>query len=357
MIQPKKTGRRGTAHKKSQTSPDGDKQQHSDFYKKKSGQKAFRSKEDYRVEKRKAKDEIYGNDRKHSRYQKSESGKVGIPTNRDKMWESEKVRPETRDQKPYRHRDRHETTNHKPQTTNVPGLTRLNKYIANSGICSRREADDLISAGVISVNGKIITQMGYKISSADVVKFHDKTMRNEKPVYLLLNKPKDYITTTDDPLERKTVMNLIQGACKERIYPVGRLDRSTTGLLLFTNDGELTKKLTHPSHGVKKIYHAGLDKPLTKKHLEDITNGIELEDGKATVDSINYVGDDRSEIGLELHSGKNRIVRRIFEHLDYKVKKLDRVTFAGLTKKDLPRGRWRLLSEKEVAFLKMQVGK
>lgn len=233
--------------------------------------------------------------------------------------------------------------------------TRLNKYIANAGICSRREADELIKAGAVSVNGKIITEMGYKISPTDIINYGGQTLRREKMVYVLLNKPKDYITTADDPEGRKTVLHLVRDACRERIYPVGRLDRATSGVLLFTNDGDLTKKLTHPKHGVKKIYHVGLDKPLAKSDFQKIEEGIELEDGFIKADEVSYVGEgnDKKEIGIVIHSGKNRIIRRIFEHLGYDVKKLDRVVFAGLTKKDLPRGRWRFLTEQEVSILKM----
>jgi len=237
-------------------------------------------------------------------------------------------------------------------------LTRLNKYLANSGICSRREADELIKAGLVSVNGVIVTEMGVKISRTDIVKYNNSAIRKEKKVYVLLNKPKDYITTTDDPGERKTVMSLVENAGRERIYPVGRLDRNTTGLLLITNDGELTKKLTHPSSNIKKIYHVELDKNLTSADLKKITAGIELEDGFIKVDEINYDGDglDKKQVGIAIHSGKNRIVRRIFESLGYEVQKLDRVIFAGLTKKDLPRGKWRNLSEIEVNMLKMIAG-
>jgi 23S rRNA pseudouridine2605 synthase len=234
-------------------------------------------------------------------------------------------------------------------------LIRLNKYISNSGICSRREADMHISAGAVSVNGKVITELGYKVKPEDVVSFGGETLRKEKPVYLLLNKPKDYITTVDDPSKRKTVMELIKGACKERVYPVGRLDRNTTGLLLLTNDGDLTKKLTHPKHGVKKIYHVETDKAVKKGDLQKMIEGIELEDGTVTVDEALYVEGSLSkkEVGVVLHSGKNRVVRRIFEALGYEVVKLDRVSFAGLTKKNLPRGKWRMLNEKEVNLLKM----
>ncbi|MEE4177951.1 MAG: pseudouridine synthase [Bacteroides sp.] len=232
---------------------------------------------------------------------------------------------------------------------------RLNKYIANAGVCSRREADMLIKNGAITVNDEIVTEMGIKVKPGDVVKYGNERLINEKKVYVLLNKPKDYITTSDDPQERKTVMDLIRGACPERIYPVGRLDRNTTGLLLLTNDGELAKKLTHPRHGVSKLYHVHLDQPVKKADLESIAQGVKIEDNLVVPDAVSYIdrAENKKEIGIEIHSGQNRIVRRIFEHFGYKVTKLDRVTFAGLTKRDLPRGRWRFLSEKEVNFLKM----
>ena len=235
------------------------------------------------------------------------------------------------------------------------GLIRLNKFIADAGICSRREADKLIESGAISVNGKVVVEMGTKVKRTDKVMYGDQTLRTEKLQYILLNKPKGYISTSSDPHDRKTVMMLVENACKERIYPVGRLDRNTTGLLLFTNDGDLAKKLTHPKHGVKKLYHVVLDKPLTKNHLLEIADGIKLEDGEIKPDKIAYdkTGKDKREIGIELHSGRNRIVRRIFEHLGYKVEKLDRVMFASLTKKDILRGKWRALTEKEVNMLKM----
>lgn len=229
---------------------------------------------------------------------------------------------------------------------------RLNKYIANSGICSRREADALIEKGLVRVNGEIITSLGYKVKRGDQVVYKGKVLNPEKPVYLLLNKPKDYITTTDDPFERRTVMHLIANACEERIFPVGRLDRNTTGLLLFTNDGELTEKLAHPSNEVKKIYQVSLDKALTKNDAEVILEGIELEDGLVKVDDLQVLSKDRTILGLEIHSGKNRIVRRLFAHFGYDVIALDRVMYAGLTKKDLPRGRFRFLTEKEVITLK-----
>ncbi len=229
---------------------------------------------------------------------------------------------------------------------------RLNRYIANAGVCSRREADALIAAGEIRVNGEVVTEMGYKVQPTDTVQYGKTNLNREKLVYVLLNKPKDFITTTDDPEGRKTVMDLVAKASKERIFPVGRLDRNTTGLLLFTNDGEVAQKLTHPSHKNKKIYQVELDKPLTSEHLGEITAGVELEDGKAEVDDVAVVAGNPHFVGIELHSGRNRIVRRIFEHLGYDVVTLDRVQYAGLTKKDLPRGKWRFLSEQEVIRLK-----
>ncbi|MDD2287340.1 MAG: pseudouridine synthase [Bacteroidales bacterium] len=238
---------------------------------------------------------------------------------------------------------------------NDDGLIRLNKYISNSGICSRRDADVLIAAGAVTVNGNIVTEMGYKVSPEDIIVYGGERLVNEKKKYLLLNKPKGYITTSDDPQKRKTVMNLIHGACKERIYPVGRLDRNTTGILLFTNDGEMAKKLTHPSFGARKVYHVETDKNVTQADLTRLVEGIELEDGITVVDQAHFVGDglDKKKIGIEIHSGKNRIVRRLFEYLGYEVVKLDRVVFAGLTKKELPKGTYRFLTEKEVGFLKM----
>ncbi|WP_084523778.1 pseudouridine synthase [Adhaeribacter aquaticus] len=232
------------------------------------------------------------------------------------------------------------------------GLIRLNRYIANAGICSRREADTLIASGEIKVNGEVVTEMGYMVRPEDTVTYGKKRLNREKMVYVLLNKPKDFITTTEDPEGRKTVMDLVGNASKERIFPVGRLDRNTTGLLLFTNDGELAQKLTHPSNNISKIYQVELDKPITRDHFEMITNGLELEDGKAEVDDLAIIGDTNTFLGIQIHIGKNRIVRRIFEHLGYDVVSLDRVQYAGLTKKDLPRGNWRFLNEKEVIRLK-----
>ena len=235
------------------------------------------------------------------------------------------------------------------------GPIRLNKYISNAGVCSRREADTLIESGSVTVNGVVVTEMGSKVLPTDEVRFGDKILQREKPVYLVLNKPKDFITTTDDEKDRKHVLQLVKGACKERVYPVGRLDKNTTGLLLFTNDGDLTKKLTHPKHEVRKVYYAELDKNLSLSDFDLIVNGLELEDGEIKVDDLAYVGATKKEIGITIHSGRNRIVRRIFEHLGYDVVKLDRVVFAGLTKKDLPRGEWRFLTSAEINILKMSV--
>jgi 23S rRNA pseudouridine2605 synthase len=237
--------------------------------------------------------------------------------------------------------------------TNADGLMRLNKYLSNAGVASRRDADNLILSGAVKVNGVVVDKLGSKISPTDKVTYGDSAVRTERKVYLLLNKPKDYITTLDDPKDRKTVMELIAGACRERIYPVGRLDRNTTGLLLFTNDGELTTKLTHPKFGVKKVYHVSLNKGLKPDDFKAIVEGVELEDGLAKADDLAFVGEGKKEVGIEIHSGRNRIVRRIFEHLGYDVLKLDRVVFAGLTKKDLPRGKHRFLTGKEISFLQM----
>lgn len=231
---------------------------------------------------------------------------------------------------------------------------RLNKYLANAGVCSRREADEFIAAGVVKVNGEVVTELGTKVKRSDTVHFHDQQISIEKKVYVLLNKPKDYVTTSDDPQNRKTVMDLVKDACRERIYPVGRLDRNTTGVLLLTNDGELASKLTHPQYKKKKIYHVWLDKNVTAADMHLIADGITLDDGDIRADAIEYASEtDRKQVGIEIHSGRNRIVRRIFESLGYKVLKLDRVFFAGLTKKNVRRGDWRFLTEQEVNMLRM----
>nr|WP_106634552.1 pseudouridine synthase [Alistipes sp. Marseille-P5061] len=232
------------------------------------------------------------------------------------------------------------------------GEIRLNRFIAQSGLCSRREADDYIQAGVVTVNGQVVTELGSKVKPTDDVRFNGERVQGEKKVYLVLNKPKGYVTTMEDPHTDKTVMELVKGACTERIYPVGRLDKNSVGLLLFTNDGDLTKQLTHPSYRKKKIYQVTLDKPLTRADMDAIAEGITLEDGEIYADEISYVSENKEEVGIEIHSGRNRIVRRIFEHLGYTVLKLDRVYYAGLTKKNLKRGQWRFLTREEVERLK-----
>lgn len=243
---------------------------------------------------------------------------------------------------------------HKIENPDSTKPIRLNKFIANAGICSRREADEYIKAGVVRINDVITTELGSKVNPGDAVKFNDSLLKSERKVYLLLNKPKDYITTTDDPHAKNTVMDLIQGACKERIYPVGRLDRNTTGLLLFTNDGEMAKKLTHPKYLKKKIYHVVLNKELATPDMVKILGGIETEEGIITADDVSYVEQtDKTQVGIELHTGQNHAVKHIFESLGYHVEKLDRVYFAGLTKKNLPRGEWRFLSQKEIEMLRM----
>ncbi|WP_443936546.1 pseudouridine synthase [Pedobacter sp. MW01-1-1] len=281
---------------------------------------------------------------------------------------SRNVRPkDERDTRPFRNREEQKQPrdlefNREERTVIAPGkksnedkgLIRLNRYISNAGICSRRKADELIAAGVVTVNGEAVTELGLKVDPAkDLVRYNGELLKREKKVYVLLNKPKDYITTTDDPQERRTVMQLVDKASRERIYPVGRLDRNTTGLLLMTNDGDLADKLSHPKNGITKIYNVELNKGLTQGDLNKIAFGLELEDGLIKPDNISYVaGGSKKEIGIQIHSGKNRIVRRIFEHLGYSVEKLDRVVYGNLTKKDLPRGRWRYLEEHELIQIK-----
>ena len=230
---------------------------------------------------------------------------------------------------------------------------RLNKFISNSGICSRREADSYITAGVVSINDVVVTELGTKVYPNDVVKFNGERIKGEEKVYIVMNKPKDFVTTVSDPYAEKTVLSLVQGKCKARVYPVGRLDKATTGVLLLTNDGELADKLAHPSFEKKKIYHVFLDKNVKGSDMSELVKGITLEDGPISVDEISYIDEDKSQVGVEIHSGRNRIVRRMFEHFGYKVKKLDRVYFAGLTKKNLRRGQWRFLTEQEIAMLKI----
>lgn len=265
-----------------------------------------------------------------------------------------KPKPGSYKKTPLRKPDPNRKANNNPHTKADDGKMRLNKFLANAGICSRREADTLIAAGVVSINGKVVTEMGFKVSPTDKISYGGETIKSEKKVYLLMNKPKDFITTLDDPYKRRTVLQLL-GKLKERVYPVGRLDRATTGLLMLTNDGDLTKKLTHPKFGVKKIYQVTLERNVSQADLHHLIEGFELEDGFTQADVAVHVGTgkDRKVVGIELHSGKNRIIRRMFEHLNYKVVKLDRVYFAGLTKKDLARGQWRFLTETEVNLLKM----
>ena len=263
-------------------------------------------------------------------------------------------RPRTADYNPNAKYSLKKQIEYKDILTDPNEPIRLNKFLANAGICSRREADEFITAGVVSVNGEVVTELGTKIKRTDEVKFHDEPVSIERKTYILLNKPKDCVTTSDDPQERKTVMDFVKGACKERIYPVGRLDRNTTGVLLLTNDGDLASKLTHPKYLKKKIYHVYCDKNVTKADLDQIAAGVTLDDGEIHADAISYATEtDKSQVGIEIHSGKNRIVRRIFESLGYKVIKLDRVYFAGLTKKGLRRGDWRYLTEQEVNMLRM----
>ena len=263
-------------------------------------------------------------------------------------------RPRTADYNPNAKYSLKKQIEYKDILTDPNEPIRLNKFLANAGICSRREADEFITAGVVSVNGEVVTELGTKIKRTDEVKFHDEPVSIERKTYILLNKPKDCVTTSDDPQERKTVMDFVKGACKERIYPVGRLDRNTTGVLLLTNDGDLASKLTHPKYLKKKIYHVYCDKNVTKADLDQIAAGVTLDDGEIHADAISYASEtDKSQVGIEIHSGKNRIVRRIFESLGYKVIKLDRVYFAGLTKKGLRRGDWRYLTEQEMNMLRM----
>ena len=263
-------------------------------------------------------------------------------------------RPRTADYNPNAKYSMKKQIEYKDVLTDPDEPIRLNKFLANAGICSRREADEFITAGVVSVNGVVVTELGTKVKRTDEIKFHDQPVNIERKVYVLLNKPKDCVTTSDDPQERKTVMDFVKGACKERIYPVGRLDRNTTGVLLLTNDGDLASKLTHPKYLKKKIYHVYCDKNVTKADLDQIVSGITLDDGEIHADAVSYASEtDKSQVGIEIHSGKNRIVRRIFEALGYRVIKLDRVYFAGLTKKGLRRGDWRYLTEQEVNMLRL----
>lgn len=341
---------------------DGDVKFERPFKKHKGGEKSnFREKDKFRKDKREfSKDDHHSE--KSYKHRDSDSDNKEYSHDKKKGYSSDSYKKH-RDKKDFdrgykknykKHGDDKKPKTEKHQVSkHTDGSIRLNKYLANAGVSSRREADELIKAGAVSVNGKIITEMGFRVMPTDKINYGGETLRNEKKVYLILNKPKDYLTTTDDPRERKTVMELIEGACRERVYPVGRLDRNTTGLLLFTNDGEMATKLMHPKHGIKKLYHVLLNKNMKPADYGQLHEGVELEDGFIKPDNLSFTGEGKKELGIEIHSGKNRIVRRIFEHLGYEVVKLDRVSFAGLTKKDLPRGKWRFLNPKEVGFLKM----
>ncbi|HAS46484.1 MAG TPA: hypothetical protein DCS93_38740 [Microscillaceae bacterium] len=316
-------------------------------YKDNRGERSFDAKNDRKSDHR--------NDQKNGRNsQRGGSNKNAFQKKQDQKTKRETTPPNYNLQKPESRsngrtqKGRGQANKTQPQSDKI----RLNRFIANSGVCSRREADKLIEMGLISVNGKVITEMGYQVSPSDVIKYRKRVLKREKFVYVLLNKPKDYITTTNDPQDRKTVMDLVKNSCDERIYPVGRLDRNTTGLLLFTNDGEVAKKLSHPSHDVKKVYQVELDKPLEEEDFDKIAEGVILEDGYAAVDEIAVLNPERTLVGVEIHIGRNRIVRRIFAHLGYEVMKLDRTMYAGINKKDIGRGDWRYLSEKEVIRLK-----
>ncbi len=283
---------------------------------------------------------------------------------RNDEWNSDESRERTPFKKPVRRSDdydpnakysRKKQIEHRKKLLAEMEETRLNRYLANAGICSRREADELIAAGVVKVNGEVVTELGTRVKPSDKVHFHDQLVRSEQKVYVLLNKPKNCVTTSDDPQERLTVMDLVKDACSERIYPVGRLDRNTTGVLLLTNDGDMAAELTHPKNKKKKIYHVHLDKPFTKADMQQLAEGITLEDGDIKADEISYVDEeDKKQVGIEVHSGRNRLVRRMFEYLGYRVEKLDRVYFAGLTKKGLNRGKWRFLTKKELQMLQMK---
>lgn len=291
-----------------------------------------------------------GENRSERRTERREYG--GYANRRENFRRQEGFSKESKEELREKHYSKKKVLAHRLKNEDENAELRLNRYISMGGVCSRRDADELIVAGRVKVNGVVMQVVGQKVRRSDTVEVDDVRIIPERKVYLVLNKPKDYVTTLEDPLERKTVMSLVEDACKERIYPVGRLDRQTTGVLLFTNDGDFAKKLTHPKYEQKKIYHVFLDKPLEEKDLEAISSGIDLEDGFIKADEIEYVSADATEVGIEIHSGKNRIVRRIFEHLGYQIIKLDRVYFAGITKKNIPRGKWRFLTQREVSMLK-----
>ena len=321
-------------------------------------------KEAFRQEKKKAKKEraAFFEKKKKEEFEARNAKRSAQQTIKGKQPATRNPQPASPAGRPVTAKPKPQTSNSKPETTGLKpdSSMPLNKYLAHCGVCSRRDAVALIAAEKVKVNGKIVTEPGYKVQHTDEVIFNGKKLFVTKNlVYILLNKPKDYITTTDDPQGRKTVLQLIQHATAERVYPIGRLDRNTSGVLLLTNDGDLTQKLSHPSYEIKKIYEAKLDKPLVKADFDKILKGLKLEDGLIQVDSLAYADSkDKSIIGIEIHSGRNRIVRRIFEHLGYDVKGLDRVMYANLTKKNVERGKWRYLSEKEIRLLKyMNAGK
>ena len=299
-------------------------------------------------------------ERGENRYERTENRDFGSrgERNTSREFKSRDYKPRTEQgrggfkggRKPYRSGDGERS--YPKYSSKQIGEIRLNRFLAQSGLCSRREADDFITAGLVTVNGQVVTELGTKVRSTDEVKFNDSKVQGEKKVYLVLNKPKGYVTSLEDPHADKTVMELVKGACSERIYPVGRLDKNSLGLLLFTTDGDVTRQLTHPSLEKKKIYQVTLDKPLTRADMEQMTEGITLEDGEIFADEVAYVGESKKDVGIEIHSGRNRIVRRIFEHLGYSVQKLDRVYYAGITKKNLKRGQWRFLTREEVERLK-----
>ncbi|MEG1738255.1 MAG: pseudouridine synthase [Odoribacter sp.] len=295
----------------------------------------------------------YGNDNRGDRGTRSDYGERTYNRTSNYNRDRKNISGEAKEELRQKHYSKKKILAHRLKHVDEENELRLNRFISMGGICSRRDADELITSGRVKVNGQLSQTVGQKVRRTDKVEVDGKQVLPEKKVYILLNKPKDFVTTVEDPLDRKTVMSLIAGACKERVYPVGRLDRQTTGVLLFTNDGDLAKKLTHPKYDHKKIYHVFLDKPLVEEDLQAITNGVELEDGFIKADDISYASPDFTEVGVEIHSGKNRIVRRIFEHFGYQIVKLDRVYFAGITKKNVPRGQWRFLTPKEVSMLKV----
>jgi len=324
-------------------------ERHSGYGRPESRDRRERSDRHERYDKPESRDRRERSDR-HDRYSKPES--------RDRRERSDRHdrygKPESRDRYGKHDKPERKERSKRSERLELSESVRLNKFIANSGICSRREADEYIKTGLVTVNGEIVTELGTKVKQDDDVRFNGQRLKGEKKVYLLMNKPKDYITTMSDPHAKKSVIDLISPEkCKERVVPVGRLDKATTGVLLFTNDGDLAARLTHPSYNVKKIYHVFLDKNLKKTDFDALLKGITLEDGEIHADSLSYVDDDMSQVGIEIHSGRNRIVRRMFEHLGYEIKKLDRVYFAGLTKKNLRRGAWRFLTEEEITYLKM----